>query len=72
MKIMMTVETLVIPILLVDADPVVRLLGAMTGVGALGDGAGGNVAGIGTAVGVEIVLVLSACPGCQLPWHTPH
>ena len=34
----------------------------MTGVGALGDGAGGNVAGIGTAVGGEVVLVWSPCP----------
>ena len=34
----------------------------MTGVGAPGDGAGGNVAGIGTAVGGEVVLVWSPCP----------
>ena len=34
----------------------------MTGVGALGDGAGGNVAGIGTAFGGEVVLVLPTCP----------
>ena len=50
----------------------------MTGVGALGDGAGGNVAGIGTAVGGEVVLyghhvrlsTAMACPALTVrPLH---
>ena len=51
----------------------------MIGVGALGDGAGGNVAGIGTAVGGEVVSwyghhvrlsIAMACPALTVrPLH---
>ena len=68
MKMMMTVETLVFPlplsVAMTDADPVGETSGAMIGVGALppGDGAGGKVAGIGTAVGGEAALESSPRP----------
>ena len=67
MKMTTTVETLVLPlplaVAMTVADLVVGASGAMIGVGALppGDGAGGKVTGIGTAVGGEAALVWSPC-----------